>query len=171
MDFKHLRRRCEARLKELDVPVPFDAPAFCDELARRRGRPIVLQPAVCGKGFYGLWVATPDADVIFYEQETSALHQEHILVHEVCHLLCGHEPLHVADSTALLALVPELRTAAVQHMLQRAGYSTEEEQEAELLASLILERQAACAPERPAGPAAAALNRRLETSLAERREA
>ncbi len=140
MNLDGLRRRCEARLKDLELPVPFDTQAFCDTLARQRGRPIVLQPAACGTGYYGLWVATRDTDVVYYERDTSALHQKHIILHEICHLLCGHQSTNVTDPAAQQLLFPDLQTAAMRHTLQRAGYSTDEEREAELLASLILDR-------------------------------
>jgi hypothetical protein len=150
MTLKHLRQRCEARLSELDLPSPFDVRRFCERLARRRGRPIVLQPVVSGTGCYGLWVAMPSADVVYYERETSLLHQGHIILHELCHLLSGHRPAPVSLEEAARLLLPDLQPELVRRLLQRAGYSTDEEREAEILASLILER-AARTPPAPAG--------------------
>src|SRR5688500_4507371 len=95
---KELRARCEARLRALDLPAPFSAQAFCDRLAARRGRPILLQPIANQAGSWGLWVATPTADYIFYEQETSPLHQEHIILHEACHILCVHHSTPIAEA-------------------------------------------------------------------------
>jgi hypothetical protein len=140
MELKELRRRCEARLRELDLPMPFDVRTFCAVLAAKRGRPIQLRPIATRSGPWGLWVAGPSADIIFYEQETSPLHQEHIILHEASHVLCAHRPVPVADAELMQLLFPDLCPETVQRVLQRASYSGEEEQEAELLASLILER-------------------------------
>lgn len=145
MDHKQLRKRCEARLRELDIPIPFDARSFCSVLARQWGRPIVLQPVASATGPSGLWAAGPSVDVIFYERATSPLHQEHIILHEVCHLLCGHRPAPMTETGLSSLLFPHLNPAMVQHVLQRMGYPTEEEYEAELQASLILEQAASSA--------------------------
>ncbi len=48
VDITVIRARCEARLRGLDLPDPFDASAFCRALAGRRGRPIALH------GFHSL---------------------------------------------------------------------------------------------------------------------
>ncbi|MDP8928183.1 MAG: hypothetical protein M3O70_06295, partial [Actinomycetota bacterium] len=85
MDLKRLRQRCMLRLNELPLPVPFDITSFCDLLVPHRGRPIVLHPMTSQAGICGSWIATPDADHIFYERDTSPLHQEHIIVHELSH--------------------------------------------------------------------------------------
>jgi hypothetical protein len=172
MDLIRLRRRCERRLRDLEVPAPFHVHAFCEGLARRRGRPIVLRPLPRASGCSGLWVATPAADVVFYETETSPLHREHIILHELCHLLLGHAPGGapggaLADYAVQAGLFPGLRPEAVRRTLERAGYSTEEDREAELLASMILERAARSRPRASgrAGPAEEVPVRRLEAAL------
>lgn len=168
MDLTALRKRCEGRLKELalDLPTPFDVRAFCRALVMRRGRPIELLPIVGTRGPCGLWIASDEADYIFYEQQTSRLHQEHIILHEVCHVLCGHQPTPVSHAD-LSRLFPDMHPDTVQRLLQRGGYSTEEEREAELLASLILEQTARRLPRAvsiPDGETAGLLGR-LEASL------
>lgn len=87
-----LRRRCERRLRGVSIPQPFDLDAFCAVVAAHRGRPLVLQPmpglstgAPCG-----LWISVPTADYVFYDPETSRLHAEHIVLHELAHMLSGH---------------------------------------------------------------------------------
>ena len=140
MDLRTLRARCERRLGELELAEPFDLRAFCDALAARRGRPIVLVPVAGSSGPCGLWAATPTEDLVFYERDTSPLHQEHIILHEVCHLLCGHPPALVDERELGQLLVPDLAPGTLRHVLRRAAYSGDEEREAELLASLILER-------------------------------
>jgi hypothetical protein len=140
MDDKRLRQRCEAKVRELDIHAPFDVRSFCHALAAQRGRPILLEPLAGTAGACGIWVAVPSADLIFYEEETSPLHQDHIILHEISHLVCGHEPVPVSEGEISLLLFPDLQAQTVKHVLQRGGYSTFEEREAETLASLILER-------------------------------
>lgn len=87
------RTRCEAVAREIEIPRPFDLDAFCTRLAARRGRPLRLVPlegvpdaaTPCG-----VWVATRNADLIFYEPATSSVHKLQIVLHEVAHVLLGH---------------------------------------------------------------------------------
>jgi hypothetical protein len=167
MDLKQLRRRCEARLRELYLPTPFDVRAFCDAVGDRRGRPVRLCPLASQAGPGGLWAAGARVDYIFYERSTSPLHQEHIILHEVSHLLCGHQPALVSDEERSRLLFPDLDSAMVKRILARTAYPDEEEREAELLASLILQRAfgRTLRHERPDDPQVAALLGRLEAAL------
>jgi hypothetical protein len=172
MEHRSVRARCEARLRELELPDPFDAAAFCALLAARRGRPIVLQPFRSRAGPCGLWVATPSADVVLYEQDTSPLHRQHIILHEASHIVCGHRPLLLPPSELASLLLPDLHPDWVGRVLRRAVYSREEEREAEVLASLILERAAPAPPSAappPDAPTARTLAR-LEATLEGPRE-
>jgi hypothetical protein len=122
------------------MPVPFDARVLCEKVAARRGRPIRLVPMDGLTGVCGLWVATATTDLIFYEQVTTPPHQEHIILHELSHVLCDHHHSSAALGSQVDELLPNLDPAMVHRVLGRAGYSSEEEREAELLASLIRER-------------------------------
>jgi hypothetical protein len=123
------------------MPVPFTARALCEEVAARRGRSIRLVPMARSADVCGLWVATDEADVIFYEPGTTPPHQEHIILHELSHLLCDHYPGKLSVIAQAQLLLPGLDKAMVERILGRTGYSTVEEREAEMLASLIRQRQ------------------------------
>jgi hypothetical protein len=173
MNLNAVRSRCEARLRELalDIPVPFDLRAFCNAVARRRGRSIVLCPVAGQAGPCGLWVALPTADFIFYERDTGPLHQQHIILHEVGHLLCNHKAA-ISEAEALGLLLPDVPKQLVRDVLQRGAYSAEQDQEAEMFASLILERSVAAQLGQARAAAedsdeAAGVLRRLATSLEE----
>ncbi|MEU5128555.1 ParH-like protein [Streptomyces mobaraensis] len=128
-------RRCRALADGLELPVPFDAAELAERIARRRGRPIDLMPADWRSGLpCGLLISADQADYIVYVADTPPLHREHILVHELAHLLCEH---HGSPSGTLL---PHLPSALVGRVLGRTAYSEPQEEEAELLASLILQR-------------------------------
>jgi hypothetical protein len=128
------------------LPEPFDAEAFVAGLAARRGRPIELLPVSAPSGGpCGLLMSTERADYILVPANTTALHRRHILLHEIGHLLCGHAgPDAGADGTAIDAahgeLMPHLSPELVRRVLGRTTYSEVEEQEAELVASLLAQR-------------------------------
>lgn len=138
--------RCRSTVGQLELPEPFDAEAFVDVLARDRGRPIGLLPVAAQPDVpCGLVVTTRNSDWIVYCSDTSPLHRQHILLHEAAHILCGHTQ-RGGDSTAMAAaagtLMPHLPAELVRSVLGRTVYSEPDEREAELVASLILQRVA-----------------------------
>lgn len=163
MSASDLRRRCEARLGMVRLPEPFTVEALCDQLGQQRGRSIRVTQAPMPAGLYGAWIAGNTVDYIFVEQQTSPIHQEHIVLHELGHLLCGHEPGPVlADQP--MALLPSLKGEMVRRVLGRTSYTATQEREAELLASLISQRARRENPGQ-ATPQASDVVRRLEETL------
>lgn len=139
MNLRQLRRDCTAKVQALDLPSPFDVHKFCKSVARSRGRMIHLIPSVLPPGSpSGLCVSTDTADYIFYEEETSPLHQEHIILHEIGHLLCDHHATSVSREEVAQLLLPDLDLRMIQRVLGRTSYPMWAEQEAEMIASLIL---------------------------------
>ena len=137
MGDKELRRRCQSIVDGLDIPDPFSMPELVRLLGQRRGRPIHLAPLRLPAGApCGVWVSTRDFDVIFYEADTSPLHQEHIIGHELGHLLCEHGASTI-DADVSRRLLPDLDPRLVQRVLNRTSYSAVEERQAEVVASLI----------------------------------
>lgn len=180
MNLRALRKRCEARVQKLVLPVPFDAYAFCQMLASRRGRPILLRPMGMGWGrkACGLWLATDSADFILYARATTHLHQQHIILHEAAHILCDHQPAQGVSAGMPMALFPDLDTERMQVVMLRSTYLADEEQEAEMIATLLLKRITTAIPTSgfaspfaaPIDPAVASLVKRLATSLADENE-
>ncbi len=80
----------------------------------------------------------PTADLLFYEEGTSVHHQRHILTHELCHVFFDHPGSLAVDAhTAhMLGVNPTL----VMRMSGRTSYSTADEREAEMMASIIRQR-------------------------------
>ncbi|MGA2826224.1 MAG: hypothetical protein ABSF03_08870 [Streptosporangiaceae bacterium] len=136
-----VRRRCEARLRQMTLPDPFDLAELCQTVSARRGRPLHVRgvPRTAARGRpCGIWIATDDDDWIFVDQDTSRLHGEHIVVHELAHMLCGHDSTELPENDMMGQLFPNLSPDMVRTVLSRASYHSEHEREAELLASLIL---------------------------------
>lgn len=140
MNRRRVRRRHAALLRDLPAPAPFDARELCRQVAARRRRPIRLLPMTGLDDVCGLWIATDTADLIFHESGTSPPHQDHIVLHELAHLLCDHRSARVTPAELARVLLPHLDPEVVRRVLGRSGYTTEEEREAETLASLIRQR-------------------------------
>lgn len=132
---RRLRRRCRNLLRDLEVGYPLDVHDLCRRLGDRRGREIRLIPyPLESPGPLGVCVATETADVIFYQQDTTRPHQDHIILHEVGHILVGHVSVSAAD--------PMRHDPDAGRVRMRTVYDSEEELEAELIATIILERSA-----------------------------
>lgn len=144
-ELRRLRASCYDRVRGLPVPQPFDLPQFLASVGEHRGRRIqlFLVPGLAaGDGFpNGWWTKLDDEDQIYVEQGTSPLHRDAIALHEVGHMLCDHYPDEILDTTALRQALPDLEPAALAHMFAtRHNYSQIEEREAEMVASLLIER-------------------------------
>jgi hypothetical protein len=138
VDVRRVRRACEVRLRTIDLPDPFSIDAFCDALARERGRPIWLSPMPDGGDSpCGLWLATANADWVFHQVTTSPLHQEHIILHELAHMIFDHKTVRDRAEELQARLLPDLDPRVIATVLSRMPYSSEQEQEAEMLAGLI----------------------------------
>jgi hypothetical protein len=163
-DRERVWRRCAALVGELEFSQACDIKTLCARIADRRGRPIrLLARKFPPGGPTGLCISTDRADYIIYQESTSPLHQEHIILHEIGHLLCEHETKLLFDSELARTLLPNLDPRMVQRVLGRSHYSSRQEQEAEIVASLILQRVKRMA-ERPA-EATSPVAQRLERSL------
>jgi hypothetical protein len=168
MTSRAVRRRCRQLVGELDIPVPFDAGRLADGIAASRGRPIDLVAfAMPPDAPCGVWLAAPDRDIVVYEVHTSLLHQEHIQLHELCHILCCHEPVGTTDPQVSQLLFPDLDPGVVHRSLHRSQYTLGQEQEVETLASMILARARRLrpVPEWPQPADAQAVRQRIALSL------
>ncbi|MCU7729911.1 hypothetical protein ODJ79_39870 [Actinoplanes sp. KI2] len=145
-----IRKRMQRLLRELDVriPAPFTAEEFCRNLASAREREIHLVPWDTTRASVpcGLWISTEQADYVIYEQAAAAILREHIILHELGHLLLGHAG--AVDLQGVLGTFDILDTSVVERVLGRtSSYDAREEREAEILASVIGEHPARYASE------------------------
>ncbi|MEU9982161.1 hypothetical protein [Streptomyces sp. NPDC050856] len=125
------------------MPNPFSIEAFCERLAEQRQRPIHLHPMppqAAVSGMCGLLLATDTDDHIFFERCTVLPHQEHIVLHEIGHLLFDHHELLDDDATGRLVpggLLPDLHPGLIRRLLGRSRYTTRQELQAETFADLL----------------------------------
>ncbi|MCK2237730.1 MULTISPECIES: ImmA/IrrE family metallo-endopeptidase [unclassified Crossiella] len=111
---------------ELGLTVPCDLDQVIARVAERRGRPIQVIPfsaAVVERARrnrvpmpFGMWLAGNEVDFIFFREDTTVPHQEHVVLHELGHLCCRHETRHVDDDviTDAAALGDALGDAATR---------------------------------------------------------
>lgn len=141
IDDSRLHRSCEEHIDRLNLPYCFTTRELRDNIAALRGKPILLRPlntlgavdAPCG-----VRVETPEADLIFYEEGTSVHHQRHIVAHELMHVYRDHPGSLEVDATA--AHVLGVNPVLALRMSGRTSYSTTDEREAEMLATIIRQR-------------------------------
>ncbi|AJC54991.1 hypothetical protein [Streptomyces sp. 769] len=137
LDDGDLERRIRQELRDLDVQPPLSVEALCKALGEKRGRPIELRAYPLPKpGASGYWFETPVADIIIYQQETTKLHQDHIILHEIGHILADHRSHDRVDEWH--AVIAGLSPSAIRRALGRCTYDDAQEQEAELVATIIL---------------------------------
>ncbi|WP_228473449.1 ImmA/IrrE family metallo-endopeptidase [Streptomyces calidiresistens] len=127
----------------IEIPSPFDVRSLCDAVAEYRQRPLLLEAVegVAGSEneLCGLWVELDHADFIFYEASTSPLHRDHIVLHEIGHILLGHRAVGGdADlDVNLTGLFTGIDPETVRNVLGRSSFSSRQEREAEQLATRI----------------------------------
>jgi hypothetical protein len=88
---EQLGRRCVELLDELEMSPPFDARSLCARLGEVRGRRIRVQAAdLGGVTVIGHLLALPGHDRILHDSRAPRAQQEHVVYHEVMHLVLGH---------------------------------------------------------------------------------
>lgn len=134
-----LRRVVKQLLRELNMGAPLDVPLLCQRLAERRDRQIRLVPyPLPTPGAFGLWIGTADEDFILYQRDTTVAHQEHIILHELGHIISGHGS-DEDDDDIWEQIFPDIPATVVLRALRREGYSAGCEREAEMVATVIKE--------------------------------
>lgn len=144
VEWENLRARCQQRvnvlLQHVRLPNPWDINEFLDRLERHRGRDIDLCAISWSIGdSTGAWRQYSDHDVIAYAENTSGFHQDHIILHEIGHMISEHRGRCILSEEDAQRIAPNLAPAAFAHLLDRVAGATEEH-EAETIASLIHQR-------------------------------
>ncbi|CPT95375.1 Uncharacterised protein [Mycobacteroides abscessus] len=131
-----------AIIGQLPVPSPWDRSVFVHTVEQLRGRRITLLPvdgALLAGSACGLWLVREHDDIVLYQDGTSQLHADQIILHELGHMLLGHNKNAKTDTAQMVsALTPNLDPATVKAALGRSAYDTSTEHDAELFASLVL---------------------------------
>ncbi len=141
MDMQEIRRRWGAHIRALPLQAPFDLGRFLAELSARLRRPIRVEPSYSlPVGTTGRWIRTASEDIVQYDARATGRYRLQIIMHEIGHIECGHQPSPAEIEASLLSLLPKLTPAALRHVNHR-GWDPQhpDEIEAEGFAALVLE--------------------------------
>ena len=154
MRVARIRRQCRQLIRELGLPASTDLPGLCDLVARRLGRAVHLVPMGMGGVVSGMTASTDEGYWIFYELKTSPWHQIHIVLHEIGHLLLGHEQDPAVTEDALRMWTPSVdATTAMRRMGLTADFARHHcydnltERETEVLGTLLMEHLVPTSPD------------------------
>jgi len=139
-----VKARMQALLVEIDYDFyHFTLDDFAHWLEQQQERPIIFVPREMPPALYGAWVKATDKDYIFFDQNTISIHQAHIQLHEMAHMICQHPTVEVESSqvrTIMRYAGSEDLTGCIESLLLRSVHLDQYEEEAEMLTSLIQER-------------------------------
>ncbi|WP_052866778.1 hypothetical protein [Streptomyces niger] len=145
MRVRRIRRRCKQLVQELALPAATDLPGLSEVVARRVGRPVHLAPMSLGGVVSGMTAGTDDGWWVFYERQTSPWHQTHIVLHELSHLLLGHEQDPTVTENALKFWTPTMDVATAARRMGLTArfarhhcYDDATERETEVLGTLLM---------------------------------
>jgi hypothetical protein len=77
-------------------------------------------------------------DFIFYAPTPSLAYRDHIICHELGHLLFEHTDGDGLSSEYVAGLLPGIDPSMALHVLGRESYSTRQERQAEVFARLVV---------------------------------
>lgn len=124
----------------------FSMAQLVKRLEQLRERPISIFPiTIADPQLYGAWVKTLDYDCICLDKQTSRVHQNHILCHELGHIVLGHSTLNLP-----IQIQPYVQTHSAEELqqtleqalsqdgvLKRSCHASDAEQAAEAFATTL----------------------------------
>lgn len=141
---RQLEAICRRHVQQVDDAVRLgtipDVRALCDVIGELRGRSIHLEALPLSGRHTGVWLADAVADHIYFARDASPPYQEHIVLHELAHMLRHHHPLESESALLQREWFPLLDPERIRMLLTRSRYDDADEREAELLASLLEQR-------------------------------
>lgn len=140
---RQLQRACQARVAALDLPSPLRPVLLKERLEEQRGREIWVLPdrGELPPEITGLWLGARTRDYVYFREDLTGCRLENTILHEFAHMICEHRSASVSERAWLTAAAPNLAAIGdIEHMCMRRDYGAADEQEAELMASMILAR-------------------------------
>ncbi|MBN1317203.1 MAG: hypothetical protein JXA42_17095 [Anaerolineales bacterium] len=139
-----VKTRMRALLDEIDYDFShFTLDDFVHWLEKWRERQIIFVPRDMPSTLFGAWVKAGGTDYIFFDKNTISIHQAHIQLHEMAHMICQHPTVDVeSDQTRAILLRAGAKdfSSCFESLLLRSAHTDQVEEEAEMLTSLIQER-------------------------------
>ncbi|MFC9767695.1 hypothetical protein [Rhodococcus jostii] len=120
------------------LPTPWNIEELCASLATERDRALILHPMNLPALPFGLWYDDGTRDNIVYRSTVTGFHRDHIILHEICHMLARHTQLPLRTSLDTggrdVGLRPRERAAEIN------PYTARQEELAESFATIVLEK-------------------------------
>ncbi|WP_208874729.1 ImmA/IrrE family metallo-endopeptidase [Streptomyces sp. PBH53] len=125
-----LVQECREFVKSLGLPPAASVRELRSFVEERIGQSIRIAPHETADGSQpcGMVITSGGVNYIGYDPETSHAHQDHIIAHELAHLLKGHRGV---------PLVSDLDSDLLATVLGRTNYDEDTEREAEIIGSLL----------------------------------
>jgi hypothetical protein len=119
------------------VPKPWRIDELCERLAEQRGRELVLCRVDLPALPFALWYDDGDRDYVIYRAGIRGYYRDHIILHEICHILAEHNTversaLHENTDADIVSLLVE--------NAMRNEFNSVQEEIAEMFASKVLEQ-------------------------------
>lgn len=136
-----IEARMKAVLDKLDFDFSqFTMDSFVDWIERRSGRKINFIQWEMPPGMFGVWMSDADEpfEHVFIDKNVPPMHQVHIQLHELSHIICAHPTARLSrDEMGSLLLKAVEDPGVLNEALLRAPAKKELEEEAEIMAALI----------------------------------
>lgn len=133
----------EKALKELQYDFrAFSIQGLICHVSNLKRREIITIPWVMPATVFGAWMSDDEEpkEYIFYRDSAPVIHQVHIQLHELSHLLLGHPTLRINRKKIAEVFQKKTSLPFGDLLRLRSPKQTECETEAEVLATLIQER-------------------------------
>ena len=137
----------KARMKATLAGLAFDFDQFSIDqfvqfVAVQRQREIIVLAWPLPGEMCGAWVSLQDKprDYLFHAQDLHPLLQTHTILHELSHMICGHETLTITLAEIRRLSQNDRLDCLFRDCLQRSGGNDVREQEAKILSSLIYQQ-------------------------------
>jgi hypothetical protein len=131
--------KLQRALRGLGLSFGFTFDNLVDALQTRSGRPLEFIPWQMPAVLSGVWLRGEKTDYIFHERTVATFHQTMIKLHELCHILLGHEPLTIEHEIASFLPTGHFPEGVAQALLRNGHHRSPEEAEAEQAATLLLD--------------------------------
>jgi len=161
-----LVRSAEGILVRLGLGPTFSLTDLHRRVERHRGRAVhLIARELPPLAPHGLWIASEQADYIFYDAGAGPVRQHQIIGHELGHVLGddGSSPARLDELTAML--LPEVDPVVPARLRLRSAYDDVTERRAEVFGSVVVLRVDSWSAPPGVGPVDNAVLARLAASL------
>lgn len=138
----NVKKTVDRALKSFNLPETFTEETLLAVVSEARGRPLKLKKMMAGfgstEGLSALWLPTSNTDYVLFGPGGSALHSQQFVLHEIAHIMLGHD--EEDEAVSFSHLFPDIPESVMKRALARHDMDDEFELAAELLADRLAAR-------------------------------